>query len=402
MTPCAAPLDQSEPSKIIFVCGISGTFKAFLEPQAKYLKKFGWIVDFACNAERFSSDSINQFHPLAIHRSGSVTAILIAAWQLRKILSEGKYGMIQFCTPVASFVACLALISMPVARRPISIYSQWGIRYVAFSGLKRFFYKRIEHFVCAVANVVQPDSYGNKVFAINERLVPESKIEVVGAGSAVGIELGSLPDRRTAFSGNKLRDELHLPRASIVFGFVGSIRADKGINELLLAFSKLCESVSSDPCPVDVRLLLIGPVCEEDPVDSSLWSSAMLNSHVIHLGYRDDVNRYYAAMDCFVFPSYREGLGMALLEAIGSALPVVATRIPGPSELVIEGVTGWLVESKDVRDLSACLKNVLTKRHLLNDMGCSGRRLIASKYNRSCLLKKFLVNKREILTLHRC
>lgn len=99
------------------------------------------------------------------------------------------------------------------------------------------------------------------------------------------------------------------------------------------------------------------------------------------LGLRDDVPRLHLAADVFVQPSLSEGLPLAILEAMGAGLPVVATRVGGVPEAVLEGETGCLVAPGDPEALAAALRPLLEAPSLRARFGAAGARRIALEFS---------------------
>jgi sugar transferase (PEP-CTERM/EpsH1 system associated) len=91
------------------------------------------------------------------------------------------------------------------------------------------------------------------------------------------------------------------------------------------------------------------------------------------LGHREDVESVFAAMDLFVQPSRSEGMSNTVLEAMASGLPVVATRVGGADEMIIDGVSGLLVAPADVPALAGALERVIADQALRAAMGTEGR-----------------------------
>ena len=104
--------------------------------------------------------------------------------------------------------------------------------------------------------------------------------------------------------------------------------------------------------------------------------------HLVHFaGEVRDIERYYRAADCFVMPSIREAFGMALVEAMSSALPVVATRIDGVTDRIVrDGVTGDLTPPKDAAAIAAALNRSLTDPARAAAMGAAARLDVEARY----------------------
>ena len=139
---------------------------------------------------------------------------------------------------------------------------------------------------------------------------------------------------------------LHSKLKTFRFLFVGRIVRDKGINELMAAFQRL-----NGKYP-ETELVLVGAYEESlDPVSEETLAIIKENAAVHHVGVKrgDDLVAEYAAADCFVFPSYREGFPNTVLEAGAMGLPSIVTDINGSREIIVEK---FRVESGECRDSS--------------------------------------------------
>lgn len=108
-----------------------------------------------------------------------------------------------------------------------------------------------------------------------------------------------------------------------------------------------------------------------------------LKASVLFAGYRRDVPRLLRATDVSVCPSLFESYGVALLEAMACAVPVVSTNVGGPSETIVEGETGWLIPPRDPEALAARVCELLGNPDLRRRMGENGRRRVETRYNLS-------------------
>jgi glycosyltransferase involved in cell wall biosynthesis len=109
---------------------------------------------------------------------------------------------------------------------------------------------------------------------------------------------------------------------------------------LIEAFGAVLEKVP------EARLLLLGDRLPNSPIARELSDRDLLK-YAVFGGYRDDVGDLYPAMDVVAMPSLSEGLPLTPLEAMRHSIPVVATRVGGTPEVVIDDVTGLLVEAAD-------------------------------------------------------
>lgn len=167
--------------------------------------------------------------------------------------------------------------------------------------------------------------------------------------------------RRWVHDRDTLRRELRL--SGFVIAFAGRKARIKGYLDLLHAL----RSVRQDG--TDARLLVTGdaPREERSEIEKTL-RELDVEPWVLDLGSRDDHIRLLAAADAFALPSYREGMPMAVLEAMAAGLPVVATRVGGVPEMIADGQEGFLVTPGDVPALASRLRQIASDPALARRM----------------------------------
>ncbi|MFA5255946.1 MAG: glycosyltransferase [Candidatus Omnitrophota bacterium] len=312
--------------------------------------------------------------------------------RIRRVLKEGGFDIVQYCTPKAAF---LGSIASWLCRVPVRLYLMWGIYYTSQTGLLRMVMKATEKIICFFSTHVSPDSHGNRDFAIAEGLCSAEKISVVGEGSASGIDLDRFDPERLRNKRTEIRSDLNVPSDAIVIGFVGRLCRDKGINELVLAFKEL---LNKNP---GLYLFLVGPMEGEDSeFVNAVREMLQNNRNILRVGYQDRPEEFLAAMDIFVLPSYREGFGVVNIEASAMRLPVISTDIPGPRDAVLNGKTGILVKPKSAEELQAALETMINDPSLRRDMGTAGREW-AKRFEQKLLWKEIVIHREALLDKRR-
>lgn len=122
----------------------------------------------------------------------------------------------------------------------------------------------------------------------------------------------------------------------------------------------------------------------------SLAAAVGVRDRVVLAGYRSDVAALLAAADVFVLPSRVEGLPLTVLEAMAAARPVVATRVGGTPEAVVDGETGLLVPPGDVEALAAALDSLLGDSDLARRLGEAGRRRVEERFTSAAMNEQVL------------
>lgn len=201
-----------------------------------------------------------------------------------------------------------------------------------------------------------------------ENGVPAARIRVItNAVGAVADGAGS--DKRIA-----VRAQLGIRSTDFVFGFVGRLSEEKGLDHLLRATGEL-----SGRFPA-ARILIVG----DGPRRKQLEQDARdrrLDDRVHFVGFQSDTSTWYPAMDAFVLPSLTEGTPMALLEAMAYGLPVIATFVGGVPAIVTNGENGLLVPPADSDSLVTAMAEVLSDCTLRKVFSLGALRTVRDEYD---------------------
>lgn len=377
--------------KLCFITTISGTIKSFILEFAKYMHEHSdYDITFICDKDDDFAASLPpyiHYIPISMKRGISLGGIKACA-EMYKIFRANKFDLIQYSTPNASLYASLAGW---LAELPVRLYCQWGLAFVGFSGLKRTIFKLIEKVVCKLSTWIEPDSRGNLDFCHEQKIYPQNKGSVVHKGSASGVSLDQFDLSRKNDFRAEIRKKFNIPETAFVYGFVGRITGDKGINELLSATRNLFDAHE------DMYVLLIGGMEKEDSVDTELFEWSKTQDRVVYCGSTNEVQKYMAAMDCYVMPSYREGFGLTVLEAGAMGLPVICTNIPGPTDAIQHEVNGLIVEKKDSKAIEDAVLRIYSDRELAKQLGTAGYENVKENYEQKSLFKYILEDRERLL-----
>jgi glycosyltransferase involved in cell wall biosynthesis len=122
------------------------------------------------------------------------------------------------------------------------------------------------------------------------------------------------------------------------------------------------------------------------------------NTRIKPVGWQENPLPYYAAMDIFCLPSYREGFPQSPLEAQAMELPVVSTNVLGCREAVVNNQTGFLVEPRDSRALVEPLKKLILDTELRKQMGQKGRGRIKQKFDSKDVIRAIVEHRLKLLS----
>ena len=372
--------------KICYVATIPGTIESFFIPQLRYLSENGYSVTVVCAY----SDSLQIqlggkviFHSIDIPRGISFAGSVKAIQELTAFFKLEQFDLIQYSTPNAAFYASIAAKAVGCKVRN---YHLMGLRYLGASGMGRAILKTIEKIACANSTSIECVSKSNMELGIREGLFPREKVTVVWNGSTGGVDLAKFDYARRDQWRGEIRGELGYSDKDFVYGFVGRITRDKGINELLEAYFRLNS---------DAKLLLVGEIEDEQTLNQELFEKAKKDSNVVIHNAVSDIERYYAAIDVLILPSYREGFGNVVIEAGAVGTPAIVSDIPGPLDTIDPGVTALTVPAKDAKALADAMGGIRQEDYV--NMGRSAARFAKEKFDSRVLCEKILERKQLLL-----
>ena len=335
---------------------------------------------------------------VSMQRRFSPLKDLISLWKLILVFHKEKPYMVHSMTPKAGLLCMLAAW---VTRVPRRVHTFTGLVWPTATGSTRKILMATDWLTCACATHIIPEGKG--VMDDLQQYITHKPMRVLGYGNVRGVDMDYW--RKTNASSNKLRE---IKRDDVfTFIFVGRIVRDKGINELIAAFDKLSQEHK-------VRLLLVGTFEDAlDPVSESTKKIIEGNSSIEYLGpqYGTDLLACYAASDCFVFPSYREGFPNTVLEAGAMELPSIVTDINGSREIIVcrneENTSpirdmklcdnGIIIPPRNEELLYKAMEEVFKNDNVRAVMVSQAREMVASRFEQSFVQKCLLDFYEEII-----
>lgn len=310
-------------------------------------------------------------HRVYMFRRMSPMKDLKSLFQLIKVFRKEKPYIVHSMTPKAGLLCMLAAWLVRVPRR---VHTFTGLVWPTATGLSRLILMATDWLTCTCATHVIPEGQG--VLNDLQRHITKKPMKVLGFGNVRGIDMVRFSRRPEVM---KLAECLR-KEGVFTFIFVGRIVGDKGINELVQAFTRLCENI------VNIRLFLVGNYeTLLDPLKSETIEIIHSNSAIEVVGakYGDDLLAYYAASDCFVFPSYREGFPNTVLEAGAMGLPSIVTDINGSREIIVNEKNGLIVPSKDIEALYRAMEQMIVNKEQTVRYATNARPVIESRFEQN-------------------
>ncbi len=173
---------------------------------------------------------------------------------------------------------------------------------------------------------------------------------------------------------------------------VANIRQVKGIDVLIRAAASVCRA-----CP-SARFVVVGEAHYDSYLEElkALAASLGVENQVRFMGSRKDVFSILKSSDIFCLPSRTEGMSNALIEAMASRLPCVATDVGGNGELITNGKTGFLVPNEDAEAMASALIKLIDNSSLATEIGRSGRQRIEESFTLERMITRYLDLYRQV------
>ena len=370
------------PMSVIFVTGMLSELKKKYE--VVLLSSPGHELDDA--EEKYGVRGIR----VPMERHISFGHDFISLCRLVYVFVREKPAMVHSMTPKAGL---LCMMAAWLARVPVRAHTFTGLVFPTATGIKRRILMLTDSLTCTCATHVIPEGEGVKNDLLKNGIT-KKPMKVLGYGNVRGIDMVRFDRRPEVMS---LAQAIRKTDV-FTFVFVGRIVKDKGINELCQAMEML-----SGIAPV--RLLLVGPYEDDlDPISQHSKDIIENNSSIVYLGskYGDEMLACYAAADCFVFPSYREGFPNTVIEAGAMGLPSIVTDINGSREIIVQGENGVVIPPKDADALYQAMLDMIRYKVARERMAGNARKMIASRFEQSFVRKCLLDYYDEILATVTC
>lgn len=324
--------------KILYVTTISNTVNAFLIPHIKMLIDEGHHVDVAFNIEQEVKPEIFEMgckiYQLPLQRSPLKKDNFRAYKMLKNIIISEGYDLVHTHTPIASAIVRLVCRNLNSVR---VFYTAHGFHF--FKGapiLNWLIYYPVEKWLAR---------YTDTLITINkedyDRVKSKFKSKKVEYIPGIGIDLKKF--NSVELDRDLKRDELGLPKDAFVVLSVGELNKNKNHEVVIRAIAKI-----DNP---DIHYV----VCGQGELESYLRKLSKklgIESQIHLLGFRKDISEICKTSDVFAFPSFREGLSVALMEAMVCELSIICSEIRGNKDLIDDNKGGYLIDPINVVELA--------------------------------------------------
>jgi glycosyltransferase involved in cell wall biosynthesis len=370
--------------KLLRISTETYSLNILLKGQLNYMTKQGIEVFMASspdeNVSYLEEQQNAKFFPLPLSRELTPIKDLIALYHTIRLIIKLKPQIVHTHSPKAGIVGMLAAFLCGV---PVKVHTVAGLPLMEATGSKRKLLNLVESLTYWCADWVLPNSNELKNFIIDKKLTSNvSKVRVIGNGSSNGIDLKYFsvsPEMKLA--AEEFKKKHAISTESVILTFMGRLANYKGVNELVEAFLQLQKKHDN------LILLLVGGIEELNPLKDSTKLQLTNNKSIIAVGHQKDVRKFLAVSDIFVFPSYREGFPQALMQASAMSLPSVATNINGCNEIIQDGISGILIQPKNIEDITTACSKLIEDKNVRKTMGQSAYVHVAHNFEQSNLWK---------------
>ena len=374
--------------KLFRIAAVPGSMVTLLKGQLRFLNQYYNVAGVATNDYKLpllaKQEGVRTF-PVKIERNIRPWADLVALFQLYRLFRKEKPFMVHSITPKAGLLSMMAAYLAGVPRR---IHTFTGLIFPTSSGFRKWMLLKFDQLICLFATHVYPEGKGVRNDLINYG-VTKKPLRIIGNGNVNGVDLQHFnPDGYDKEQEISFRKDHGLGSDDFIFMSIGRLVNDKGIRELVSAFSKLESSQQN------IKLILVGHVDSEvDQLPKETWDEINSNSHISFVGIIEDVRPYLAFADVLVFPSYREGFPNVVLESGAMGLPAIVSDINGCNEIITHGHNGLIIPPRDENALYDAMSVLLENKVLLEELALNSRPVIVEKFDRNfvweCLIKEY-------------
>ena len=344
--------------KILLVATVQSHIAQFHQPLMDWLTECGYTVDVAAKDNLDTKPNLHlsvsgTIHNIPFERSPFSSKNLKAYRALKKLIREGSYDVVHCNTPVGGILTRMAANKQRKRGEVTVVYEAHGFHFFRGGSKKNWaLWYPIEKWFSRYTDVLI--TINQMDYALATEKFKAKKVEHI---PGVGLDLSRFEaaERETS-----LREEFGLDEDTKIVFSVGELNQNKNHQVILRAVAHL-----NDP-KIHYFLAGNGPLKDEL---TALAENLGISKNVHFLGYRRDIPSLLKNADVYAFPSLREGLGMASIEAMATGLPLVTSNRHGINDYSENGKTGFKYAPNDIEGFAEGIRTILSDDALRARMG---------------------------------
>lgn len=359
-----------------------------LSGQLKFMSQYYDVIAISSGGPKFDKllkeQEVRGYEVPFTRKTFSLFSDIKSFFKLIRIFKKEKPFIVHSHTSKDGLLCMVAAWFCGVPNR---LYTIAGL--ADLSGIRGLMLNWAEWLTFACATGIYPNSKSMLDIYLNRGMFSSSKAKVLHNGSSNGIDVDYFDEKQVSEETiASIRKQCGCSQNTFTFVFVGRVTGDKGVNEMVQAFGRLCKDYQ------DTKLIIVGRYEKDlDPLSKETDQEIESNGRINYVGFQSDVRPYILSADALILPSYREGMPNVVMQAGALNRPCIVTDINGCNEIIIDGVNGNIVPRKDVEALFQQMKYYCTNRHIVKGMGEKSRELIVTRYKRqdlwNALLKEY-------------
>lgn len=349
--------------KVLLVATVQSHIAQFHRPVAKMLRENGYEVCVAARnnlAEKngLRIDFADKVFDVPFDRSPFSFKNISAYKALKKVIDDGSYNIVHCNTPVGGVLTRLA--SRKARKHGTKVfYTAHGFHFYKGAPMKNWLIwypveKLMSRFTDTLITIADED------YALAKAKFPTNAVHIHGVGAN-----SEKYKKLSADETRALRLELGYKEEEKLLLCTGELLPNKNQSTAIRAMKKLTERFPQ------VRLLLAGNGSAQPQLEEEVRSLG-LETNVVFLGYRTDLERFASIADVIVSCSFREGMALNIIEGMMLGKPVVASSNRSHRELVVEGKTGFIVSPSDADGFAEKISLLLDDSALAEKLGNAG------------------------------
>lgn len=364
--------------KALLVTRVSGFVPQFEMNNVKILQQMGYEVHYAANFDVVVYGNDNSrlegtgiiCHHIPFCRSPFSPAVRSSYRALKQLMLSESFDLIHCHMPMSGVITRIAAQAVRRKKKravPV-LYTTHGFHFYTGAPWKNWIYYLPERWLArytdCLITINEEDYCRALTFSTRGRT---EKISGVGIQIPSSDETSTENDEKPHDRSQTIRQEFGICDTDFLLVSVGELNANKNHIQILRMLTA-CRDLP-------LKYVLCGTGNLADELQQYVRENH-LDAHVIFAGYRPDVDQILAASDLFIFPSLREGLSMAVMEAMRAGLPIVAKKIRGNVDLIENEKGGILVIKGTVSEYADAVRQLMEHRELAQQMGTWNRERI--------------------------
>ncbi len=369
--------------KLVRITTAPISLRLLITGQPEYMQEHGFeVILISADGDDWAQmPNLDRFQHIKIDMARQISLVkdAKALMQLTKLFRKIKPDIVHSHTPKAGLLAMMAAKASGV---PVRVHTLAGMPLMTTSGIRRKILTWAEKMTYTCASEVWPNSKELSKFISQNKMISPEKSRMILNGSSNGIDLSRYS--RENLSAERLEELRNLHKISadnFIFLAVGRVVKDKGIEELVEAFSEINIKYPH------TRLFILGPFEEANAVSEEVKKVIQNHPKITHIHWSDEVEYYMALASCFIHASHREGFPNVVLQAGAMQCPIICSNITGNIDIVENEEEGNTYMVRDKNALVAQMNWVLNNYGQAQQKAIKLQQKILNNFDRQSVFK---------------